>query len=139
MEVDAFTKGIKYPKYPKGFRVQGTIITSQTLTMLQVRMVSFTGSTLVGQRIAQLTAASMKKVSLELGGKNAAVVFSDADMEAAPMEGDQAPANPETTLPGYYQRINKSTRKYTFIVIQWSPEGQDEGACDPRDHLPPQD
>ena len=51
--------------------------------MLQVRMVSFTGSTLVGQRIAQLTAASMKKVSLELGGKNAAVVFSDADMEAA--------------------------------------------------------
>ena len=57
--------------------------TTQTLTMLQVRMVSFTGSTLVGQRIAQLTAASMKKVSLELGGKNAAVVFSDADMEAA--------------------------------------------------------
>ena len=34
-------------------------------------MVSFTGSTLIGQRIAQLTATSMKKVSLELGGKNA--------------------------------------------------------------------
>ena len=49
----------------------------------QVRMVSFTGSTLVGQRIAQLTATSMKKVSLELGGKNAAVVFSDADLSAA--------------------------------------------------------
>ena len=48
-----------------------------------VRMVSFTGSTAVGQRIAQLTAVSMKKVSLELGGKNAAVVFDDADLEAA--------------------------------------------------------
>ena len=46
-------------------------------------MVSFTGSTGVGKRIAQLTAVSMKKVSLELGGKNAAVVFADADMEAA--------------------------------------------------------
>ena len=46
-------------------------------------MVSFTGSTLIGQRIAQLTATSMKKVSLELGGKNAAVIFSDADLPAA--------------------------------------------------------
>ena len=46
-------------------------------------MVSFTGSTLIGQRIAQLTATSMKKVSLELGGKNAAVIFSDADLPSA--------------------------------------------------------
>ena len=46
-------------------------------------MVSFTGSTLIGQRIAQLTASSMKKVSLELGGKNAAVIFSDADLPSA--------------------------------------------------------
>ena len=50
---------------------------------LKVRMVSFTGSTLIGQRIAQLTATSMKKVSLELGGKNAAVIFSDADLPSA--------------------------------------------------------
>ena len=41
------------------------------------------GSTQVGQRIAQLTAASLKKVSLELGGKNAAVVFDDANIEDA--------------------------------------------------------
>ena len=41
------------------------------------------GSTQVGQRIAQLTAASLKKVSLELGGKNAAVVFNDANIEDA--------------------------------------------------------
>ena len=37
----------------------------------------------MGQRIAQLTAASLKKVSLELGGKNAAVVFNDANIEDA--------------------------------------------------------
>ena len=44
-------------------------------------MISFTGSTAVGQKIAQLTASSMKKVSLELGGKNAAVVFNDANID----------------------------------------------------------
>ena len=44
-------------------------------------MISFTGSTAVGQKIAQLTATSMKKVSLELGGKNAAVIFNDANID----------------------------------------------------------
>jgi len=44
-------------------------------------MVSFTGSTAIGQKIAQLTAASMKKVSLELGGKNAAIIFNDANLD----------------------------------------------------------
>ena len=53
------------------------------VTHPQVKIVSFTGSTAVGKKIAQLTAASMKKVSLELGGKNAAVVFNDADLEEA--------------------------------------------------------
>ena len=37
----------------------------------------------MGKKIAQLTAASLKKVSLELGGKNAAVVFDDADLDEA--------------------------------------------------------
>jgi len=53
------------------------------VTHPKVRVVSFTGSTVVGQRIAALTAPAMKKVSLELGGKNAAVVFDDAELEAA--------------------------------------------------------
>jgi len=44
-------------------------------------MISFTGSTGVGHKIAQLTATSMKKVSLELGGKNAAIIFNDANLD----------------------------------------------------------
>lgn len=44
-------------------------------------MISFTGSTAIGQKIAQLTATSMKKVSLELGGKNASVIFNDANLD----------------------------------------------------------
>ncbi len=44
-----------------------------------VDRVSFTGSTAVGRRIAAACGANLKKVSLELGGKSAAVVLDDAD------------------------------------------------------------
>ncbi|KAF1717817.1 2-hydroxymuconic semialdehyde dehydrogenase [Pseudoxanthomonas yeongjuensis] len=45
----------------------------------RVRAVSFTGSTVVGKRIAALAAPALKKVSLELGGKNPTLVFADSD------------------------------------------------------------
>jgi len=45
----------------------------------QVRAVSFTGSTAVGKRIAALAAPALKKLSLELGGKNPTLVFADSD------------------------------------------------------------
>ncbi|WP_034265710.1 gamma-aminobutyraldehyde dehydrogenase [Actinospica robiniae] len=48
-----------------------------------VDMVSFTGSTPVGKRIAEIAAQSVKRVHLELGGKAPFVVFDDADLEAA--------------------------------------------------------
>ena len=48
-----------------------------------VKLISFTGSTLVGKRIAEVAAPMMKRLSLELGGKNAAIVFEDADLEQA--------------------------------------------------------
>ncbi|MFJ9646795.1 aldehyde dehydrogenase family protein [Streptomyces sp. NPDC101206] len=48
-----------------------------------VDMVSFTGSTAVGQRIAEVCGRSMKRQLMELGGKGAAVVFDDADLDAA--------------------------------------------------------
>ncbi|MFJ7209910.1 aldehyde dehydrogenase family protein [Streptomyces sp. NPDC098789] len=48
-----------------------------------VDMVSFTGSTGVGQRIAEVCGRTMKRQLMELGGKGAAVVFDDADLDAA--------------------------------------------------------
>lgn len=48
-----------------------------------VDMVSFTGSTDVGVRIAQTGATTMKRLLLELGGKGACLVFDDADVAAA--------------------------------------------------------
>jgi betaine-aldehyde dehydrogenase len=54
-----------------------------------VAKVAFTGSTAVGRRVGGLAAQSIKRVTLELGGKSANVVFADADLEkaaaAAPM------------------------------------------------------
>ncbi|RSS74706.1 aldehyde dehydrogenase family protein [Streptomyces sp. WAC06614] len=48
-----------------------------------VDMVSFTGSTGVGQKIAEVCGRSMKRQLMELGGKGAAIVFDDADLDAA--------------------------------------------------------
>ncbi|MFF0222805.1 aldehyde dehydrogenase family protein [Streptomyces sp. NPDC004629] len=48
-----------------------------------VDMVSFTGSTAVGQRIAEACGRAMKRQLMELGGKGAALVFDDADLASA--------------------------------------------------------
>jgi len=47
-----------------------------------VRLISFTGGTDTGARVAASAAAGFKKLSLELGGKNSTIVFADADMES---------------------------------------------------------
>ena len=49
----------------------------------QVDMISFTGSTRVGKATAATAAGELKKVALELGGKNPQIVFPDCDWEAA--------------------------------------------------------
>jgi acyl-CoA reductase-like NAD-dependent aldehyde dehydrogenase len=48
-----------------------------------VDKISFTGSTAVGKEIMKTAADTLKKVSLELGGKSPNIVFADADLEAA--------------------------------------------------------
>jgi len=48
-----------------------------------VDMISFTGSTNVGRAAVTAGAATLKKVSMELGGKNPQLIFPDADMDAA--------------------------------------------------------
>jgi len=47
-----------------------------------VRAISFTGSTAVGRRIAAIAAPLLRKVSLELGGKNPSLIFADSDWRA---------------------------------------------------------
>jgi betaine-aldehyde dehydrogenase len=49
----------------------------------QVDMISFTGSTRAGKRIAEVASQTVKRVALELGGKSASVILEDADLVAA--------------------------------------------------------
>jgi aldehyde dehydrogenase (NAD+) len=48
-----------------------------------VNKVTFTGSTLAGKKVAQIAAERFARMSLELGGKSAAIVLDDVDMDAA--------------------------------------------------------
>jgi aldehyde dehydrogenase (NAD+) len=52
-----------------------------------VDMVSFTGSTRAGKRVAEVAAQTVKKVALELGGKSANVILEDADFSKAIPDG----------------------------------------------------
>ncbi|RII81649.1 aldehyde dehydrogenase family protein [Neopusillimonas maritima] len=64
----------------------GHEVAQEFVTSPDVAVVSFTGSNLTGQRIMAAAAPTMKKLSLELGGKSCALVFEDADIaRMAPM------------------------------------------------------
>jgi len=61
----------------------GSIVGDALVTHPDVPVIAFTGSTAVGQHIARLTASQMKKLHLELGGKDPFVIADDAPLEAA--------------------------------------------------------
>eukprot|EP01135_Chromosphaera_perkinsii_P011412 Nk52_evm57s2391 gene=Nk52_evmTU57s2391 len=60
---------------------QGHVCGSALTTHPDVPLISFTGGTVTGKRIAADTAPFVKKLSLELGGKNAGIIFADADLD----------------------------------------------------------
>lgn len=61
----------------------GPVVGERMVRHPAVDMVSFTGSTRVGKAAVAAAAQTLKKVSMELGGKNPQLVFADADLEAA--------------------------------------------------------
>ena len=62
---------------------RGNIVGEVLVTHPDVDMLSFTGSTAVGKQAVAKSAQTLKKVSMELGGKNPQIVFADCDWEAA--------------------------------------------------------
>ena len=68
--------------------VQGTgpSVGSAIVAHPGVKAISFTGSTRTGATIAEAAAKSFKKISLEMGGKNPAIVFADADLSDADLD-----------------------------------------------------
>lgn len=61
----------------------GPVVGEVFATHPEVDMVSFTGSTRAGKRVAELASQTVKRVALELGGKSASVILDDANLEAA--------------------------------------------------------
>jgi betaine-aldehyde dehydrogenase len=62
---------------------RGSVVGQRLIEHPDVAKIGFTGSTEVGQQVMRGAAATIKRVTLELGGKSANVVFADADLERA--------------------------------------------------------
>jgi betaine-aldehyde dehydrogenase len=62
---------------------KGSIVGQRLVEHPDVAKIGFTGSTEVGRSVMEGAAATIKRVTLELGGKSANVIFADADLEAA--------------------------------------------------------
>jgi len=62
---------------------KGSVVGNRFVTNPTVRKISFTGSTAVGKSIMAGCAEQVKRVTLELGGKSANVIFSDSDVDQA--------------------------------------------------------
>lgn len=73
-----------------------------------IRMISFTGSTRTGKRIAALAGPLVKRVTLELGGKAPFIVFEDADIEAAA----------RGAVPAAYMNTGQDCTAATRIYVQ---------------------
>ena len=69
-------KGLYNVVHGRGMEA-GTALTNHPI----VKAISFTGGTQTGRYVSQSGAEQFKKMSLEMGGKNAAIVFEDADMD----------------------------------------------------------
>jgi benzaldehyde dehydrogenase (NAD) len=65
----------------------GSDVGEALITDPRVRVISFTGSTATGRRVAELAARHLKRVHLELGGNSALVILDDADLDAAVSAG----------------------------------------------------
>jgi acyl-CoA reductase-like NAD-dependent aldehyde dehydrogenase len=62
---------------------KGSVVGARLVSHPLVRKIVFTGSTSVGQQIMAGCAEQIKRVTLELGGKNANIIFADSDLERA--------------------------------------------------------
>ena len=62
---------------------KGSVVGARLVAHSDVAKIGFTGSTEVGRQVMEGAAATIKRVTLELGGKSANVIFADADLERA--------------------------------------------------------
>jgi len=87
LSVLELAKIVKDAGLPKGvvniINGSGDAIGENLCSDRRVDMISFTGSNAVGKKILEYTSKNVKKITMELGGKSAAIVLDDADLELA--------------------------------------------------------
>ncbi|MSR78260.1 MAG: aldehyde dehydrogenase family protein [Candidatus Omnitrophica bacterium] len=84
-----FVKALEDAGLPRGVvnMIHGGVIAGEAIVHHpKIRLVSFTGSSEVGRKVASQCGKNLKRCSLEMGGKNAQIVMEDADLELA-LEG----------------------------------------------------
>jgi acyl-CoA reductase-like NAD-dependent aldehyde dehydrogenase len=89
----------------------GPVVGEALVKHAEVDAISFTGSTRAGRRISELAAQTVKRVTLELGGKSASIILEDADLAAA-VKG---------TMTSCYLNSGQTCTAYTRMLV---PEAQ---------------
>ena len=89
---------------------RGSVIGDVMVTHPDVDMLSFTGSTGIGKQAVAKSAQTLKKVSMELGGKNPQIVFADCDWEAAV----------DATVYGIYFNAGQCCNSGSRVLVQAS-------------------
>lgn len=89
---------------------QGRVVGEVMVSHHYVDMLSFTGSTQVGKQAVAKSAQTLKKVSMELGGKNPQIVFADCDWEAAV----------DATVYGIYFNAGQCCNSGSRVLVQAS-------------------
>ena len=113
----------------------------------KIKAISFTGSTMTGRNIAEKAAPQFKKVSLEMGGKNANIIFADCDFEKALKTTVRSSFlnQGQICLCGsrifvekpIYEKFKKALIEKTLELKQGDPlkEGTDQGALVSEAHM----
>jgi aldehyde dehydrogenase (NAD+) len=87
LQTRVLVEALHEAKLPKGLlnvlTGRGEIVGAELVRNLDVNKISFTGSVAVGQGIMREGAATMKRVTLELGGKSPTILLDDADLDKA--------------------------------------------------------
>jgi acyl-CoA reductase-like NAD-dependent aldehyde dehydrogenase len=89
---------------------RGSVVGEVMVSHPDVDMLSFTGSTLIGKQAVAKSAQTLKKVSMELGGKNPQIVFADADWDAAV----------DATVFGIYFNAGQCCNSGSRVLVQSS-------------------
>ena len=97
----------------------GRVVGNHLAEHPDVDMISFTGSTDVGRRVIDASKGNLKKVELELGGKNPQLVFADADLDAAL----------DAVVYGVYFNMGECCNSGSRLLVQRSIADEFVAAC----------